>query len=145
MKVAFARAPLPGKRHRNTLLLAQLMRQRNPIGQRELRPEMGDHTHDIVVCRAKVKGAIPPFGKALGLTLPLRHQPSKRHLARGKYPEIAVHCKQHLIGQHCRGDAHRYGLLPDPRKPLADLTATQQPQHLLLDHAWVEQLTIEGV
>ncbi len=70
-------------------------------------------------------------------------EPVERHVAPGKHPEIAVQGEDELVFQQRGGRTHRDSLLADARKPLAHLALAQQEEHLLLDHAGLDQAAVE--
>ena len=113
------------------------------VGHTQLRTEVRDHPDDLVFLGAEVEGAVASFGKTVGLPLPLREQPVQRDFARGEHPEVAVHRQDVFVRIERCGDADRDGFLPDSGEPFGDFPLADEHQHLLLDQAWFQDVSIE--
>ena len=125
VEVAFAGPAVAGVGERHFGLFLQQIGQGNATGHGQLRSEVRNHTHNVVLVGTKVEAAVPALSKAQALTLPLRKQAPQRHLAPREHAQVAVQRQNVLIRFQCQRATHRNGLLSDARKPLTHLALAQ--------------------
>ena len=143
MEITFTRAAIPRKHAGNDVVAVQVTRERDAVGDREHGPEVGNHADHAVLGRTEVEAAVAALGEALTAALPLRKQLAEFHAAVGEDAEVAVQRQDVVLFLQGHGGAYRNGLLADAREPFADLALAQEDEHLVLDHAWQQDATVE--
>src|SRR4051812_40645962 len=100
---------------------------------------MRDHTHDMMVIGAKVKGTVATFGISTHRSLPLRKQPVERKISGSKHSQVSMHRKYIFVGLKGLRKANGYSFLSNAAKPFADFILAQQDQHFLFNHSRFKQ------
>ena len=76
VEVAFAGTAVAGEHEGRLAGPVQLARQRDAVGDAQLRAQMRDHPHQPVLHRAEVEGAVAPVREPVRLALKLGEQPA---------------------------------------------------------------------